>query len=344
MNEADLFGNRKSVWHSSVLGRRFIYPPFSVLSARDGDWIERKRQWLAMGLRSDLGRSAKGVARGGNICSSAAAMQYSGSFGERFKAQNGGGIDGGLTFGGFREWAKGSSGGTSIFDPVLCEIVLSWFCPPGGMVLDPFAGGAVRGVVAGVMGRHYYGIDVRGEQIEANRQQAHLVGASGVMPEWATGDSRELVPAWNGAADFVFSCPPYGDLEVYSDLEADISNMEWGDFLAALRAIVASSVAKLRPNRFACFVVGDFRDKRGFYRNLIGETVRAFGDVGAGFYNEAILVQPLGTAPVRINAQWRKSRKLGKTHQNVLVFCKGDPVAAAQSCGGDAASDFAGPQ
>jgi hypothetical protein len=37
---------------------------------------------------------------------------------------------------------------TSIFDPVLCEIAYRWFCPSGGTVLDPFAGGSVRGIVA----------------------------------------------------------------------------------------------------------------------------------------------------------------------------------------------------
>ncbi|HXF87125.1 MAG TPA: hypothetical protein VNK48_02075 [Xanthobacteraceae bacterium] len=43
--------------------------------------------------------------------------------------------------------------GTSIFDPVLCEIAYRWFCPPGGSVLDPFAGGSVRGIVASRLGR-----------------------------------------------------------------------------------------------------------------------------------------------------------------------------------------------
>ena len=43
--------------------------------------------------------------------------------------------------------------GTSIFDPVLCEIAYRWFCPPAGRVLDPFAGGSVRGIVAALLGR-----------------------------------------------------------------------------------------------------------------------------------------------------------------------------------------------
>jgi hypothetical protein len=35
--------------------------------------------------------------------------------------------------------AETETSGTSIFDPVLCELAYSWFSPPGGTVLDPFA-------------------------------------------------------------------------------------------------------------------------------------------------------------------------------------------------------------
>ena len=62
--------------------------------------------------------------------------------------------------------------GTSIFDPVLCELAYRWFCPPGGHVLDPFAGGSVRGIVAAKLGRKYVGIDLSARQIEANMEQA----------------------------------------------------------------------------------------------------------------------------------------------------------------------------
>jgi hypothetical protein len=48
--------------------------------------------------------------------------------------------------------------GTSVFDPVLCELACRWFSPPGGRVLDPFAGGSVRGIVAALLGRDYIGI------------------------------------------------------------------------------------------------------------------------------------------------------------------------------------------
>ena len=38
------------------LAARFGIPPFSVLNAREGWWQDRKRAWLAIGIKSELGR------------------------------------------------------------------------------------------------------------------------------------------------------------------------------------------------------------------------------------------------------------------------------------------------
>ena len=229
-----------------------------------------------------------------------------------------------------RKILAASSSGTSIFDPVLCELAYRWFAPPGGQVLDPFAGGSVRGIVAAHLGYAYTGFELRAEQVAANRVQAARIVPTSPC-EWVVGDSAETVPAWDGAADFVFSCPPYGNLEVYSDGPADLSAMPLDGFRSAYRAIIAASVAKLRPDRFACFVVGNYRNARGFYVDLVGETVRAFEDAGAGYYNEAVLITAVGSLPIRVGKQFSAARKLGKTHQNILVFCKGDPKRATQA-------------
>ena len=84
------------------------------------------------------------------------------------------------------------------------------------MVLDPFAGGSVRGIVASQLGRAYVGIELRAEQVAANRAQAAL--GAGPAPQWITGDSRNIETlAAKVDADLIFSCPPYWNLEVYSD-------------------------------------------------------------------------------------------------------------------------------
>jgi hypothetical protein len=46
------------------LSDRFLVPPFSVLDARQGYWQDRKREWLSLGIQSELGRGGEG--RGGD--------------------------------------------------------------------------------------------------------------------------------------------------------------------------------------------------------------------------------------------------------------------------------------
>lgn len=242
------------------------------------------------------------------------------------------------------------SSGTSIFDPVLCELSYRWFSPPGGRILDPFAGGSVRGIVAAVLGRQYVGVDLRPEQIEANVAQwpdvrdaaAQIgdgVGQDAPDPVWIAGDSNKVLAAKGKADavgdgfDYIFSCPPYGDLEVYSDDPADISTLAIDEFDAIYAEIIAKAVARLADNRFATFVVGDYRDKRGIYANFVSKTIAAFEAAGAPLYNEAILVTSVGSLPIRTAKQFRSTRKLGKTHQNVLTFVKGDPRLAVAALG-----------
>ena len=278
------------------LASKFLCPPFSVLNAREGRWRERKQAWIDWGIKSGVGRQAD------------------------------------LTFN--AEITKAIvDEGTSIFDPVLCEIMYSWFSHAGGIIIDPFAGGSVRGVVASALGRQYVGIDLRDEQVDANREQADILCREN-MPVWHVGDSSNIDKiCGNIEADFLFSCPPYADLERYSEDPRDLSNMKYDDFLAAYREIIKKSCSLLKENRFAAFVVGEVRGKGGEYYNFVGDTIQAFLDAGLKYYNEMILVTAVGSLPLRAANGFKKSRKIGKTHQNVLVFVKGDEKAATEYCG-----------
>ena len=225
--------------------------------------------------------------------------------------------------------------GTSIFDPVLCELAYVWFSPVGGIVLDPFAGGSVRGIVASKLGRQYIGHELRQEQVNANREQAsHICVDDATLPAWVCGDSRTIdITCKEIQADFLFSCPPYADLEVYSNDPKDLSILGYEEFKNAYFEIIKKSCALLKQDRFACFVVGEVRDKKGNYYDFVGDTIQAFKDSGLHYYNEAILITAVGSLPIRAGKQFSASRKLGKTHQNVLVFVKGDGKKAAKACG-----------
>ncbi len=341
-----------------TLTERFVVPPFSVLDARQGYWQERKSAWLGLGICSELGRgeglaydlpnwAARGrkVSPGGSL---RPACDYSNKErgdgrGRPLKTTK----DGKMYAGGagpavnrvspMPDYITGKDGlsvniGTSIFDPVLCEIAYRWFCPADGHVIDPFAGGSVRGIVAGRLGRHYTGVELRAEQVKANQEQAYIAGDN--SPKWIIGNSADIRRLAPGAYDFIFSCPPYYDLEIYSNMDGELSNCStYEEFLIQYKFIVKETVALLKNNRFACFVVGDMRDKRGNYRNFPAHTIEAFIEAGMELYNEAILVTAVGSLPIRVVRPFERSRKLGKTHQNVLVFIKGDSKVAAEICG-----------
>jgi hypothetical protein len=297
LNGTDLFGEPIREAPSGPVAEMFGFSPFSVLDAKGGEWQKRKRAWLKTGIKSELGR-----------------------------------LDGVETTVA-TDWMKRGSteSGGSVFDPVLCECIYRWFCPSGGQVVDPFAGGSVRGVVAGMMGLSYWGGELRSEQVYANREQATEIKPP-VEPIWVCGDSIDTLSD-APPADLLFSCPPYGDLEVYSNNPRDLSSMDYHVFRAAYSRIILRAVSRMKNDTFACFVVGDFRDRRGFYRNFVSHTIQAFEESGARLYNEAILTTPLGSAILRCGRIFKAGRKFVKVHQNVLIFCKGDWRKAAKKLG-----------
>jgi tRNA G10 N-methylase Trm11 len=282
--EYDLFGNE--VVKDELLRDKFIEPPFSILDTKSGNWQKRKRLWIGKGLKSEVGRDAKVINMGTTAV-------------ERNSAEY-----------------------VSVFDPALCEVLYHWFCPENGTILDPFAGGSVRGIVANYLGYKYTGIDIRQEQIDSNREQAIHILPIEKQPQWYVGDSNKLLDDnWNTKFDMVMSCPPYADLEVYSDLEGDISNKPYKEFLALYESIIEKSCKLLKVGGYACFVVGEVRDKNGFYIGFVPDTIKSFQKCGMRFYNEAILLNAIASASMRANGNM-KSQKLVKVHQNILVFKK----------------------
>ena len=105
MEQLNLFGETPQEELEKSLFDRFIIPPFSIFDSRQGYWQNRKKTWLSLGIKSEIGRDSK--------C---------------FHMQ---------------EWAdkkreqgalKGNNlpSDISIFDPVLCEISYKWFNIQGG--------------------------------------------------------------------------------------------------------------------------------------------------------------------------------------------------------------------
>ena len=214
--------------------------------------------------------------------------------------------------------------GTSVFDGAICEVFYKWYTPQSKeiKVLDPFSGGCVRGAVAELLGFKYTGFDIREEQTEQNKAQAKELKIS---PNFITDDSENVDKyIEDGTQDLIFSCPPYLDLEVYSDDENDLSNMEYEEFKNKYSRIIRNHCNKLKENRFAIFVVGDVRNKKGKLIDFVGDTIEAFEKAGLNYYNQVIYREPVGSAAIRAGRAFNISRKITKIHQNILIFYKGD--------------------
>ena len=272
------------------LAEQFIISPYSIFKAHSGEWQKRKNEWLDMGIKSYAGRKDDfyGMSKG--------VLAQAGMVGEKVNV--------------------------SIFDPVLCEICYKWFMPiVGGLIFDPFAGGSVRGIVAKKLGYDYTGIDLAKSQIEANYENANELEVEGI--NWINDNSLNLKNHIS-EADLIFTCPPYFDLEVYSNDPADISNKTYDDFSKDYTQILADSADVLKENRFAIVVISNVRDKQGFYRDLTGLTKQTFKDRGLFLYNEIILATTTATAGLRA-AKSMVNRKVVRVHQEVLIFYKGNP-------------------
>lgn len=219
------------------------------------------------------------------------------------------------------ELMSGINNGVSLLDPVMAEIICRWFGLRGGNVFDCFAGDTVFGYVSSSLGMNFTGIELRKEQASLNNERVHGMSARYICDD-GQNVARHIA---KDSQDLFFSCPPYFNLEVYSDLENDASNQDcYDDFLQILRNAFSSAIECLKENRFAVIVVGDVRGDDGFYIDLVGDIKRIFINAGAQLYNELILIEPLGTLPQRVG-RYMRNRKIGKCHQNVLVFYKGVP-------------------
>lgn len=305
------------------LADRFVIPPFSILDTRKGYWQARKKVWRE--LIGDMGES-----RNDTLITSPEikykdiyqkTREHRESLGLSFKEY----LDKYVPEGGKeREAAKVLSQGVSLFDPVLSEIICRWFTPySGAKIFDCFAGDTQKGLVFGQCGFDFTGIELRQEQVAINNR---VIEGRNLSIRYICDDGQNVGRhIKTNSMDLLFSCPPYYDLEKYSDLENDASNQgTYEEFLTILTNAFKSALGCLKENRFAVIVVGDVRDKKtGCYYNFVDDVKRIFKESGAALYNELILIETGASTALRA-ARYMESRKVAKMHQNILVFYKGN--------------------
>ncbi len=311
-------GNKPSI------NDRFIVPPFTILDTRQGYWQNRKSLWRY--LLGDTSSSRADKLIKSNQMKYPKLYKEYGRVKDELKCTFQEYLDNYVAEDVLESMNNSPySAGVSLFDPVLAECLSKWFTPyKGAKIFDCFAGDTQKGLVFGLCGYDFKGIELREEQVRENLEN---LKDRNVNVSYICDDGRNVDKHFDvNSQDLLFSCPPYYDLEVYSSLDNDASNQNtYEDFLAILKEAYSKAIKCLRDNRFVVIVVGDIRNKKdgGSYYDFPSDIKNIFKENGLHLYNELILVEQIGTSALRCSKSM-ETRKVSKTHQNILVFYKGD--------------------
>lgn len=300
-----LFTQEKLKLPTKSLRERYLVPPFSILDSQVGEWLKKRNEWEH--ILKNRAENVRNITAKSNT-------PYINKF------------DYDIGYKGLER-----NGNISTFDPFLCEILVRWFSRQGDTIFDPFAGGHVRGAVSAILGRNYCGVDLNPLQVGANNENwqkiTELYDSDDFgNPTWVCDDSRHYV--WNTEKNkyqMLMTCPPYYNLEIYSDDERDLSTFKtYEEFLSAYTNLIIGSYDMLEENSFAVIVVEEIRDDKGRLYGFVPDTINAFKKANFQYYNEMILENRIMSLGVRCPKYFEQSRKVGRHHQNVLVFFKGE--------------------
>jgi DNA modification methylase len=180
------------------------------------------------------------------------------------------------------------------------------FTKAGDTVLDPFVGVGTTLDAALELGRNGVGIELNESFAKLARKDLRRAKNLGVTQKIHVDDARNLlrhVP--EESIDFILTSPPYSTLlqsvrgdfaykwrehskvnpisnpKPYSERKEDLGNMPYEEFLEAIHKVMELSLAVLRPNCYAVWVVKDYRDLRkkvpyvNFHGDVIEQAVRA---------------------------------------------------------------------
>jgi DNA modification methylase len=175
--------------------------------------------------------------------------------------------------------------------PQLMAELIRFFTKRGGRVLDPFAG--VGGTLLGcsLEQRVGVGVELSADYITVYQAVCQELGLA--EQTIIHGDARQIAhePAITAAPfDLILTDPPYGtmmarpktgerkkrghgDATPFTDDPADLGNLAYGDFLIALREVLAQTVVQLKPRGHLVLFTKDLQPTREHHNMLHADIV-----------------------------------------------------------------------
>jgi len=177
--------------------------------------------------------------------------------------------------------------------PQLLAELVRFFTKRGGHVLDPFAGVGGTLLACALEGRSAVGVDLSADYA---RRYQEVCAALGLPAQpYVVGDARALAEYAEVRAqpfDLILTDPPYAQMLArektgerkkrgqsaptpFTDSPADLGNLPYDMFLAELRAVLAGSLAFLRPRGHLVLFTKDLQPTPEHHNMLHADIVTA---------------------------------------------------------------------
>lgn len=229
--------------------------------------------------------------------------------------------------------------------PQLLAELVRFFTKAGGHVLDPFAGVGGTLLACAIEGRSGVGIDLAQQYADCYAEVCAVLG----LPQlpFVVGDARRLTALPEVCArpfDLILTDPPYAQMQAraktgehkkrgrgaatpFTDLQADLGNLGYWEFLRELRAVLASALTLLKPGGHLVLFTKDLQPTAEHHNMLHADIVQELRGVpGLAFrgyriwHDQSQNLYPFGYPFAFVSNQ---------VHQFILIF-RHEPVSTAR--------------
>ena len=220
-----------------------------------------------------------------------------------------------------------SSSSMSEFNPDLCKFVIQCWSNKYDLIVDPYHGWGTRAVISKQLMRNYIGFDISPETndnvkklLKINNEQSKWFETEKTNVNVICGDGIKLLNIKDDSADFVFSCPPYFNIEKYENVPNQLSNItDYDVFLELMFSAAQRQYTILKNNKYCVMVVGDWR-VNGELLMFSQDMIRAY--LNAGFLMHDFIIHKLNSMAVIGCGSFDNNNFVTKSHEYVLVFKK----------------------
>jgi len=208
----------------------------------------------------------------------------------------------------------------SEFNPTVAENIINFWSEKGDTILDPFAG-RTRALIANLKDRKYIGFEVSKDVYDKTSKVIYPL-CNKPLPQLYNEDSFNIDKYKIPEVDFIFSCPPYWNLEKYESCNGQLSDIQkYPQFLERYKSILQKTTNFLKKDKYCALVVGDFR-KNGIFYNFHIDTINIMKELGMKLHDLIILQSVTFDIAVRRFGGIKKYKMTSKVHEYLLIFKK----------------------